>query len=82
MSQTAIWVVRVPKGQEVILNAKQKGIVAIGYAIQKDVSEIKDKEELKLLYKEERRDAKPGVPQELSRAFHEQRQKELMAGIA
>ena len=60
MSQTAIWVVRVPKGQEVILTAQQKGIVAIGYAIQKDVSEIRDKEELKLLYKEERPDAKPG----------------------
>ncbi len=60
MNEVHIWVVRVPKGQDIILKAQQNGVVAIGFAIQKDVTNITDKEKLKLLYREERPDEKPG----------------------
>ena len=59
MNEENIWVVRVPKGQEVILKAQKDGVVAIGYAIQKDIRDS-DKEELKSLYRTERPDSKEG----------------------
>jgi len=60
MSKSQIWVVRVPKGQDIIQKVKQDGVVAIGFAIKNNIADITDKEKLKELYRLERPDAKDG----------------------
>jgi restriction system protein len=51
MNETRIWVVRVPKGQDVIQKVQNDGVVAIGFAIKQDISGVTDKERLKDLYR-------------------------------
>jgi restriction system protein len=51
------WVVRVPKGQEVIQKVQKEGIVAVGFAITQSVADITDREEFKTLYRSVRPDA-------------------------
>jgi restriction system protein len=45
------WVVRVPKGQEVIQKVKTEGVVAFGSAITKSVADLLNKDEMKELYR-------------------------------
>ena len=42
MNEEHIWVVRVPKGQDIIQQAHRGGYVAIGFAIQQSIAEIND----------------------------------------
>jgi restriction system protein len=57
MKSSQFWVVRVPKGEEVIKTVKKKGVVAVGFRIATSVANVKDREEMKKLYRSARPDA-------------------------
>ena len=57
MKSQRFWVVRVPKGDEVIKTIKNKGIVAVGFRIEKSIAHVIDREKIKELYRSARPDA-------------------------
>ncbi|UCG68536.1 MAG: restriction endonuclease [Thermoplasmata archaeon] len=57
MKSQRFWVVRVPKGDEVIKSIKNKGIVAVGFRITESIANVIDRERIKELYRSARPDA-------------------------
>ena len=60
MGEERIWMVRVPKGQEIIQKARDEGIVGISYRVAEDISQIHDKTRLKDMYLQNNPDAGSG----------------------
>lgn len=60
MKEGHFWVVRVPKGQDIIEKVKKEKAVAIGFGIKDSISNIDDREELKVLFREARPESKEG----------------------
>jgi hypothetical protein len=57
MSEAHFWVVRVPKGPEVIQKVKQEGVVAVGFAITQSVEDVVNRDDMKNLYRSARPEA-------------------------
>lgn len=51
MKDQKLWVVRVPKGQDIIDKVSQEKIVAIGFGINKNVAEVMDRGKIKDIYR-------------------------------
>lgn len=60
MNEPRIWVVRVPKGQDIIEKVTQQKIVAIGFGVEKSIAEIQDRNAIKELYRSVKPEASEG----------------------
>ena len=60
MKGQRFWVVRVPKGQNIIDKIEKEGIVAIGFGIKESIADVMDREKIKDLYRAANPEAKEG----------------------
>lgn len=54
------WIVRVPRGEEYVQMAKDKSVIAVGFAIKQSVKGVTDRDAMKELYRKEVPNASPG----------------------
>ena len=60
MSDQRIWMIRVPKGQEIIQKVRDERLVGISYRVVEDISQIQNKNQLKDVYQRSNPDASSG----------------------
>lgn len=60
MKEPRFWVVRVPKGQDIIEKVRQEKVVAIGFGITDSIADVSDREKLKELYRAARPESNEG----------------------
>ena len=60
MNEQRFWVVRIPKGENIIDKMEKEGVVAIGFGIQESIVDVMDREKIKDLYRAANPGAKEG----------------------
>ena len=53
MDTARIWVVRLPQDPDVIQSARDQGAVTVGYWVRQSVSNVKDRDEMREMVKQE-----------------------------